>query len=82
MQLAEYSQQIHQIFAQRQLFVRVAVRYGDISLASSLRTFAGSKSGPVAFAGLSFCSSFVTPSFETLTSFIGRYGSASGEGMS
>ena len=34
------------------------------------------------FAGLSFCSSFDTPSVETGTSFSGVYGSPSGEGMS
>ena len=48
----------------------MAVRYGDISLASSWRAFTGNKSGLVAFAGLSFCSSIVTPSFEAWTYFM------------
>ena len=59
----------------------MAVRNGDISLANSLSTLAGSRSGPPDFPGLSFCSNFRTPSHVTLISGIDGKGMPSGVGM-
>ncbi|KAH3800943.1 hypothetical protein DPMN_154586 [Dreissena polymorpha] len=62
-------------------FWYMCTRYEAHSFASSLRTLAGSMSGPVAFWGFSFCSSFSTP--WDVISILGmvRAGSPSGVGF-
>ena len=63
------------------LFWNTMVRKGLISMAISLRTLAGSKSGPEALLGLILSRSFTTPALVTLISGIDRNGIPSGDGM-
>ena len=63
------------------LLWKIADRYGDNSTASSFRILAGSRSGPEAFPGFSFCSSLVMPSLVTCMFFIDGNGLPSGTGM-
>ena len=63
------------------LFWKIMVRNSPISVAISLRTLAGSKSGPEALLGFSLSRSFTTPSLVTSVSGIDGNGVPSGDGM-
>ncbi|KAH3699230.1 hypothetical protein DPMN_074186 [Dreissena polymorpha] len=60
-------------------FWYIRERYGAHSFASSFSTFAGRISGPDAFWGLSFISSFITP--WVVTSICGMVGAGSPSGV-
>ena len=57
------------------------VRMGSSSSEHSLRIWAGIMSGPVAFCGLLFCSSFLTPCSVTAILSMSGKGVPSGSGV-